>query len=279
MKLVTYEANGSTGTGVQLDDGIAPVAYPTMIDLIAAGDAGLAAAKRAGAGSERITGARLLAPIPQPGKILCCGVNYLSHQQENPAATLPSEPFFFSKLPSAVVGPDDPIVMPYSECQLDWEVEFAFVIGSTAKRVARDSALDHVFGYTLLHDVSARDVQFKDSQITLGKGFDSFSPIGPCIVTKDEIPDPQNVALACYVNGEQRQAGNTSDQLFPVAVLIETLSRNITLNPGDVVSTGTPAGVGAFRNPKLWLQPGDVCEIEAARIGRLRNPVVAGWTT
>jgi 2-keto-4-pentenoate hydratase/2-oxohepta-3-ene-1,7-dioic acid hydratase in catechol pathway len=127
--------------------------------------------------------------------------------------------------------------------------------------------------------VSARDVQFKDNQITLGKGFDSFSPIGPCIVTRDEIPDSQNVALACYVNGEQRQAGNTSDQLFPVAVLIESLTRNITLDPGDVVSTGTPAGVGAFRNPQLWLQPGDVCEIEAAGIGRLRNPVVAGWKT
>jgi 2,4-didehydro-3-deoxy-L-rhamnonate hydrolase len=277
MKLVTYEANGSEGVGVLLDDGIAPVGYPTMIELVGAGDDGLADARRAAAGPDRVAGARLLAPLPRPGKILCCGVNYLSHLQENPAATLPSEPFFFAKLPSAVVGPDDPIVMPYPECQLDWEVEFAFVVGRTAKRVARDRALDHVYGYTLLHDVSARDVQFKDSQITLGKGFDTFSPIGPCLVTKDELPDPQDVALACHVNGEQRQAGNTSDQIFPVATLVEALTRHITLFPGDVVSTGTPAGVGAFRNPKLWLKPGDVCEIEAAGIGRLRNPVVAGW--
>src|SRR5688572_25332531 len=147
------------------------------------------------------------------------------------------------------------------------------------KRVAEHEVMGCLAGYTLLHDVSARDVQFKDNQITLGKGFDSFSPIGPWIVTRDEIPDPQNVALACYVNGEPRQVGNTSDQLFPIVTLIEFLTRTITLHPGDVVSTGTPAGVGAFRDPKLWLNPGDVCEIEAEGIGRLRNPVIAGWTT
>src|SRR5262245_19804911 len=193
MKLVTYETNGSEGIGVLLDDGIAPVGCQTMIALIGAGDDGLADARRAADGPDRIAGARPLAPVPRPGKLRCCGVNYLSHLQENPTATLPEEPFFFAKLPSAVVGPDDPIVLPYPECQLDWEVEFAFVIGRTAKRVARDHALDHVFGYTLLHDVSARDVQFKDSQITLGKGFDSFSPIGPCLRSEEHTSELQSL--------------------------------------------------------------------------------------
>ena len=277
MRLVTYELNGSQGVGVLINGAIAPTSYRDMSALILAGDDGLAEARRAAAGGERVHGAKLLAPIPRPGKILCCGVNYLSHKEENPAATLPTEPFFFSKLPSAVIGPDEPIVIPYAECQADWEVEFAAVIGKRAKHVAREEALDCVFGYTLLHDVSARDVQFKDNQITLGKGFDTFCPIGPCIVTRDEIPDPQRVNLATYVNGEQRQQGNTADQLFPLATLIEFLTRIITLNPGDVVSTGTPAGVGAFRTPQVWLQPNEVCEIEGDVIGRLRNPVTAGW--
>jgi 2-keto-4-pentenoate hydratase/2-oxohepta-3-ene-1,7-dioic acid hydratase in catechol pathway len=278
MKLVTYEADGRRGIGVMDGDAVAPVgAYPDMIALIAAGAEGFTAAGAALAGSERVANARLLAPVPRPGKLLCCGVNYRSHGEENPNAVLPTEPFFFSKLPTAVVGPDDPIVKPFPECQLDWEVEFACVIGKEARRLSPANALDHVLGYTLLHDVSARDVQFKDAQITLGKGFDSFSPLGPWIVTKDELPDPQNVALAAYVNGEQRQAGHTSDQLFPLADLLSFLTRFVTLLPGDVVSTGTPAGVGAFRKPPLWLQPGDDCVIEAEGIGRLHNPVVAGW--
>lgn len=277
MRLVTYELNGSQGVGVLVEEAIAPTPYRDMIDLILAGDEGMAAARRAADGSERLRGAKLRAPVPRPGKILCCGVNYLSHKEENPAATLPTEPFFFSKLPSAVIGPDEPIVIPYAACQVDWEVEFAAVIGRRAKHVARERALDCVFGYTLLHDVSARDIQFKDNQITLGKGVDTFCPIGPCIVTKEDIPDPQCVNLATYVNGEQRQRANTAEQLFPLATLIEFLTRIITLNPGDIVSTGTPAGVGAFRTPQVWLRPNDVCEIEADVIGRLRNPVVADW--
>lgn len=278
MRLVTYEAEGRTGVGVMDGEAIAPVgAFPRMIALIEAGADGLAAAREALAGSDRVRRARLRAPIPRPGKLLCSGVNYRSHGEENPNAVLPTEPFFFSKLPTAVIGPDEPIVKPYPECQMDWEVEFAVVIGREARRLNPANALDHVFGYTLLHDVSARDVQFKDAQITLGKGFDTFSPLGPWIVPKDDLPDPQQVALATYVSGEQRQRGNTSDQIFPLPDLLTFLTRYITLLPGDIVSTGTPAGVGAFRTPQVWLQPGDECVIEAAGIGRLRNPVVAGW--
>jgi 2-keto-4-pentenoate hydratase/2-oxohepta-3-ene-1,7-dioic acid hydratase in catechol pathway len=174
-------------------------------------------------------------------------------------------------------------VIPTPETKADWEVEFAFIIGRRAKNVAVADALDHVFGYTLLHDVSARDIQFdwskrtQDSQITLGKNPDTFSPIGPEIVTKDEIPDPGNVRLATYVNGEQKQAGTTADWLFPIPVLVEFLTRVITLEPGDLVSTGTPAGIGCFRDPPEYLRPGDEVTIEAEGIGQLTNPVVAGW--
>src|SRR5688572_30653710 len=154
MRLVTYAADGRQGVGVMEGEAVAPIgAFPDMVGLIAAGNAGLAAAHAALAGSERIATSRLLAPIPRPGKLLCCGVNYCSHGEENPNAVLPTEPFFFSKLPTAVIGPDDPIVKPFPECQLDWEVEFAAVIGKEARRLNPANALDHVVGYTLLHDV------------------------------------------------------------------------------------------------------------------------------
>lgn len=269
MRLVTYEHQARLGVGLRVDGGIAPTAYDDMVALIRDG----ATPSPTG---DPFEPDRLLAPL-RPGKILCSGVNYRSHGDENPDAKMPEEPFFFAKLPNAVGGPGDPIVIPTPETKTDWEVELAFVIGKRAKKVAAAGAMAHVFGYTLLHDVSARDIQFKDAQITLGKNPDGFAPLGPEIVTKDELPDPGNVRLATYVNGEQRQAGSTSEWLFPIPVLIEFLTRIITLEPGDVVSTGTPAGVGCFRRPELYLQPGDEVTIEAEGIGRLTNPVVAGW--
>jgi 2-keto-4-pentenoate hydratase/2-oxohepta-3-ene-1,7-dioic acid hydratase in catechol pathway len=197
--------------------------------------------------------------------------------QENPEATMPGEPFFFAKLPNAVSGPGDPIVVPTSETKTDWEVELSFVIGKRATHVSAVSAMEHVFGYTLLNDVSARDVQFKDAQVTLGKNPDGFCPLGPELVTADEIADPGDVRVASYVNGEQMQSASTSEWLFPIPALIESITRLITLEPGDLVSTGTPAGVGCFRKPPVYLQPGDEVTIEAEGIGRLTNPVVAGW--
>lgn len=277
MRLVRYEHAGEIEIGVQTGDQVVPTGHRAMLEVIEAGDAGLATIAEATTRGDAIEGAKILAPIRAPGKILCCGVNYLSHKDENPDATLPSEPFFFSKLPSAVVGPDDPIVIPGPESRVDWEVEVAVVIGRTARRVAAADALDHVFGYTILHDVSGRDVQFKDNQITLGKGFDSFCPLGPCVTLKDEIPDPQALILSTYLNGERVQHDSTSGQLFPVATLIEFLSRHITLEPGDVVSTGTPGGVGFFFKPQRFLRPGDTVTLEVDKIGRLSNPVVAGW--
>jgi 2,4-didehydro-3-deoxy-L-rhamnonate hydrolase len=218
---------------------------------------------------------RLLAPIPRPGKILCSGINYRSHLQENPAAVLPEEPFFFAKLPSTVIGPSQPIICPRRSQQVDYEIELAVVIGSKMKETAEAEAMEHVFGYTILHDVSARDVQFRDHQITLGKNFDTFCPIGPCVVTRDEIPRPDQIRLKTLLNGQTMQDGSTSDWLFSLPRLLSFLSQRITLEPGDIVSTGTPAGVGVFRKPPIFLKPGDVVRLEADQIGVLQNNVTS----
>ena len=276
MRLVTYEHDGRTGVGIDGDGGVAPTAFDDMAALIRDG----ATPEPTG---DPFKPDRLLAPV-RPSKVLCCGINYRAHGEEaaGPAKVL-EDPYFFAKLPTAVAGPGDPIVIPFPEAKVDWEVEFAFVIGRRAKNVAAADALDVVYGYTLLHDVSARAIQLdwtsrtQDSQITLGKNPDGFSPIGPAIVTKDEIPDPGNVRVATYVNGVQKQDASTSDWIFPIPVLIEFLTRVVTLEPGDVVSTGTPSGIGYFRDPPEFLQPGDEVTIEAEGIGRLTNPVVAGW--
>ena len=217
---------------------------------------------------------KVLAPIPRPGKILCSGINYHGHMEENPGAKLPTEPFFFSKLPTAVIGPGEPIVHPRLTRQMDYEVEFAVVIGRNMRRTPPEQAMDCVAGYTILHDVSARDVQFKDNQITLGKNFDTFCPMGPCIVTKDEMPNPGNVPLRSLLNGKVMQDGTTADWVFPLPELLSRLSQVMTLEPGDVVSTGTPAGVAVFRKPQIFLQPGDMVRLEIEGIGVLENPVV-----
>src|SRR5688500_13797026 len=186
---------------------------------------------------ERLTYAfeevKLLAPIPRPGKILCSGINYRSHKEENPDASTPTEPFFFSKLPSCVIGPGGPIIKPAQTSQLDYEVEFAVVIGRSMKSTPETEVMDCVAGYTILHDVSARDVQFKDNQITLGKTFDTFCPLGPCIVTRDESLDPSQVKLRSYVNGKLMQDGSTADWIFPMPRLLSFLSGVMTLEPGD----------------------------------------------
>jgi 2-keto-4-pentenoate hydratase/2-oxohepta-3-ene-1,7-dioic acid hydratase in catechol pathway len=218
---------------------------------------------------------KLLAPVPRPGKILCSGINYRGHKEENPNATLPTEPFFFSKLPSAVIGPGEPIVHPRQTQQLDYEVEFAVVIGKPMRKTAEREVMESLAGYTILHDVSARDVQFKDNQITLGKNFDTFCPLGPCLVTPDELTDPGNVKLRSLLNGRVMQEGSTADWIFPLPTLLHRLSQVMTLEPGDVVSTGTPAGVGIFRKPPLFLKPGDVVRLEIEGIGVLENPVVS----
>jgi 2-keto-4-pentenoate hydratase/2-oxohepta-3-ene-1,7-dioic acid hydratase in catechol pathway len=277
MRLVTYAGEGRTGVGVRVDGGVVDVGFETMLDLIAAGESGRERAAVAADRAQVAEGAKVLAPVPAPGKILCSGINYASHKEENPDAVMPEEPFFFAKLSSAVVGPDEPIVIPTPQTQTDYEVELAVVIGRTAKNVREEAALDYVFGYTVLNDVSARDIQFKDNQLTLGKGVDTFSPLGPEIVTADEIRDPSSLHVASYLNGEQMQSSATSEMLFTPARLIAAVSQIITLHPGDVITTGTPAGVGCFRDPPVYLQPGDEITVEVDAIGQLTNPVAAGW--
>ena len=273
MKLVRYDAGHGPAVGLMDgQDRVWPTGLTKMSEVIGAGRV-----PEPLKGTQPIIGARLLSPIERPGKVLCAGVNYLSHKDENPSAVFPTVPFFFSKLPTAVVGPGDPIVLPERTSEVDYEVELALVIGRRAKGLSEEDALTCVFGYTVANDVSARDVQFVDNQITLGKGFDTFCPLGPVIVPFQDLPDPQGVTVASYVNGERRQHERTAGMLFPVAQLLSFLSRHITLEPGDVVTTGTPAGVGTFRSPPEYLRPGDVVDVEVDVIGRLSNPVVAGW--
>lgn len=276
MRLVTYHAEGVTGVGVHLDGEVVDSGYTHMHTVIADGALGLTSVAEAAERARVIPEAKLLAPI-RPGKILCSGVNYASHAHENPGATMPEEPYFFSKLPSAVIGTGDVIRIPRETTLADYEVELAMVIGKQAFRISEENALDHVFGWTILNDVSAREVQFKDSQITLGKNPDTFAPLGPEIVTTEELGDWSTLRLSTTLNGRTLQDSSTSEMLFTPARLLAFLTDMITLEPGDIVTTGSPAGVGFFRDPPVYLRPGDTVTVSVDRIGDLTNPVEAGW--
>ncbi|MDP9364241.1 MAG: fumarylacetoacetate hydrolase family protein [Chloroflexota bacterium] len=288
MRLCTYERGGEVRVGVEADGKVHPTPYSDMMALILDGAAGLERARAATAAVPVVID-RLLAPLPRPGKIFGSGVNYQAHGEEGgPTAPPPEEPRIdFIKLASAVIGPGEPIVIPPHDrvikrpngFQVDYEVEFAVVIGKRAKNVGQAEALDHVFGYTLFNDVSARGVQFGPGgwlQADLGKNFDTFAPMGPVIVTPDEFPDLGAAHITATVNGERRQDAHLREQIFPIPVVIEWISSIITLEPGDCLSTGTPAGIGTFRDPPLFLQPGDVVTVAEDTIGELTNPVVAG---
>jgi 2-keto-4-pentenoate hydratase/2-oxohepta-3-ene-1,7-dioic acid hydratase in catechol pathway len=283
MRLYTFEADSRRQIGVERDGRLIPLPWPDMLALIHAGAAGLAAARRALAEATPASGyaldaVKILAPIPRPGKIICSGVNYRSHGDEEPDATLPETPGCFSKLPSTVIGPGEPIVHPRMTAQLDYEVEFAVVLARTLRKTPESEIMPAVFGYTVLHDVSARDIQFKEpqhNQITLGKNFDTFAPMGPCIVTPDELLHPDKLRLRTYLNGELLQDASTSDWIFSLPQMLSFFSHVFTLDAGDVITTGTPGGVGAFRNPPIWMKPGDIVVVEVEGIGRLENPIVA----
>lgn len=224
---------------------------------------------------------KLLAPIPRPRKnIFGIGLNYVEHVEESSraldtSADLPKQPIIFTKPPTTVIGPNDAVQHNAKLTQqLDWEVELAAVIGTQATRIEEKNALSHVFGYTVTVDISARDCR-RAGQWVYSKGMDTYAPLGPCIVTADEIPDPQALDLWLTVNGEIKQKSNTKFMLFSVAHLITDISAGMTLEPGDIIATGTPSGVGAGRTPQEWLHPGDVIEAHVQNIGTLRNPVVA----
>lgn len=222
---------------------------------------------------EPVTGRRL-APL-RPGKIIAIGLNYLDHIRET-GMERPVKPLIFTKFTTSIIGPEDPIVFDPAEVRrVDWEVELAAVVGSTARNVAVDDALGSIFGYTVGNDVSAREAQFADGQWIRGKSLDTFCPLGPVLVTADEVGDPQSLALGTRVNGEVMQQSNTSEMVFSVAELVAYCSRYFTLEPGDVVLTGTPWGCGEFMNPQRSLAPGDVVETWIDGIGILSNPVRA----
>jgi 2,4-diketo-3-deoxy-L-fuconate hydrolase len=218
--------------------------------------------------------ARLSAPVPRPGKLICIGLNYKDHALEQ-GAELPQSPMVFSKFATSVVGPDDPVVVPPGCTQPDYEAELAVVIGRVAKGVPKERAYEFVFGYCAFNDVSARDFQFADKQWQRGKSCDTFAPMGPYVATRDEIKNPHTLGIKLRLNGETMQSSRTDQLIFGVPELIEFLSASITLEPGDVIATGTPGGVGFARKPPVYLKAGDRMEVEIEGLGVLSNPVTS----
>jgi 5-carboxymethyl-2-hydroxymuconate isomerase len=273
MHLGVIEAAGGPRLVEAGGDGVADLGFAGDVGaLIAAGVAPGTLTRGAPAADGE--GERLLAPL-RPGKIVAIGLNYRDHVIESRVAE-PERPLVFTKFPSSVIGPEDEVVVDAELTErVDWEVELAVVIGRRMRNVPEAQALDHVFGYTVANDVSARDVQFGDVQWVRGKSFDTFCPLGPVVVTADELPDPQAVRLRTRVNGETMQDSSTAEMIFGVAELLAFCSRSFTLEPGDLLLSGTPWGCGDFMTPQRSLYPGDVVEVEAEGIGVLRNPVVA----
>jgi 2-keto-4-pentenoate hydratase/2-oxohepta-3-ene-1,7-dioic acid hydratase in catechol pathway len=216
---------------------------------------------------------RVGCPLSNPSKIICLGKNYTEHAREGNFDP-PERPLIFCKTPNTLNGPYDPIEMPRSTGQVDWEVELAVVIGTGGKRIPKAEAMACVAGYMVMNDVSGREAQFRDSQWFRGKSFDTFAPMGPAVVTSDEIPNPHALRLTAKVDGRTMQDGTTADMIFDIPTLIADISEDITLTPGDVISTGTPAGVGIFRDPPVVLEAGNVVECEIEGIGTLVNPVI-----
>ena len=213
-------------------------------------------------------------PIDRPGKIICVGLNYRDHAEEQGTA-LPEAPLLFAKWQNTLVGPGDPIVIPPVVTKCDYEAELGVVIGAQVRDVSAENALEAVAGYVCVNDVSARDLQFADGQWTRGKSPDTFCPVGPALVSRDDIPDPQTLPIRAILNGATVQESTTANMIFGVADVIAYVTRTITLEPGDLIATGTPAGVGAFRDPPLFMKPGDEITIEIDGLGALTNPVKA----
>ncbi len=287
MKLVTFSHHGATRLGALrtqngrqqvIDLNQANASIPAdMLAFLEAGEVALQAAQGAlnqAASGLDITQVQLLAPIPRPGKIICIGLNYSDHAAES-GQPIPQYPVVFAKYANAVVGPGEAIMLPKVTNQVDYEAELGFVIGKRGRYVSVDDAMNYVAGYLPINDVSARDYQMRTSQWTMGKIFDTFAPMGPALVTADEISNPHDLDICLTINGEVLQNSNTCNLIFGVPQLVASLSEVMTLEPGDVVSTGTPPGVGMARKPQRWLKPGDVVDIEIEGLGTLSNPVVA----
>ena len=292
MRLLTYERDGGARLGLLAGDRVIDAADadadaalpPDMLAFIEQGDDALDRARKVIADpaalgrATPVAGVRLLAPIPRPARnIVCVGLNYAEHASEsNVTMGIPEHAVYFTKPPSTVIGPEALVPLHANVSRrVDWEVELVVVIGRRGRDIPEEQAIDYVFGYTVGNDVTARDLQARHQQWYKGKGLDGFCPLGPWIVTKDELRDPQDLHLSLRVNGETKQDAHTSDMIFGVAKLIAVWSLGMTLEPGDLLMTGTPSGVGFARKPPEYLQAGDVMEAEIDGIGLLRNAMAA----
>ena len=282
MRFVTFEHNGHQHAGVISNDDVISLKSAGLPDMMAVLQGGpevfrrvevLLANPPAGA-TTPLTDVKLCSPVPKPTKIICVGLNYRDHAIES-KMEIPTRPTIFSKYNNTVIGAGDAIVLPKNSEKPDYEAEMAFVIGKGGRHIKADDWRDHVFGYMNLNDVSARDVQLAVSQWVMGKSFDTFAPMGPYLVTADEIADPHALDISLTVNGETLQHSNTRELIFKIPYLVEFCSGIMTLEAGDIISTGTPSGVGFSYNPPKWLKPGDEVVVKVEGLGELRNTCVA----
>jgi len=284
MRLVTYQSDQGPRVAGLRDGGLvdlnrADPAVPSCVkDLLRQGPAGLERARAALAAGpvSDVAGIKMLPPVPRPEKVICVGLNYVDHAKES-GHPVPKEPVIFCKFPTAVCAHGDPIVLPRLSTEVDYEAELVIVIGLGGRHIGPEQAGEHIAGYCCGNDVSARDWQIRKpgGQWLLGKSFDTFAPFGPALVTADEVPDPNRLAIQLRLNGRVMQDSSTAQFIFTVQKLVSYVSDVCTLAPGDVIFTGTPPGVGFARKPPVFLQPGDVVEVEVEKLGVLRNPAVA----
>lgn len=276
MKLIRFGPTGKERPGLQQSDGIVDLRhhYPEIPDI---DDTFFRQGWLQRLSHLKVAGkkmdVRLGPPVCRPSKIICLGKNYIEHAKEG-GFKVPEAPLLFSKTPNTLNGPCDPVVLPRSSGQIDWEVELAVVVSKEGKRIPPSQAYDHIAGYSVMNDVSGRQAQFADSQWFRGKSFDTFAPLGPALVTPDEIEDVRNLTLTAKVNGQVMQTGNTRDMIFDIPFLLANISEDITLMPGDIISTGTPAGVGIFRDPPVVLKAGDEVACRIDGIGAICNRFV-----
>lgn len=290
LRLVSYGERGRERAGLLLGEEIVDVnsidgAFPPTVrelleagrlaDLANAASAIEAGDRRAQVRSVSVREVRLGAPVPNASKVICLGLNYADHAREQQKEPPPA-PLLFAKAPSALSGPHDDIAIPKQDERVDCEAELAVVIGVATRNVGRTDAMGAVAGYMVFNDVSARTIQRGDRQWFRGKSFDTFAPCGPALVTRDEVADPHSLSIASYINEMPLQSSRTSELIFDIPYVISYISQAMTLLPGDIVATGTPAGVGVFRDPPVFLKPGDTVTIEIERLGRLRSKVIAG---
>lgn len=286
MRLVQFLKNNMQRVGVEIKQNgdiidltkFCPAIANDMVTFLKSGEEGLNAAKKAVATGEPVTArqeVQILSPITNPEKLLCIGMNYKDHCEEI-GAPIPQTPLVFSKMANCITHPGSNIIYPAISKQLDYEVELVAVIGKEGKHIEEKDALDYVVGFTVGHDVTARDlVEYNSGQFLLAKAFDTSNPLGPAIVTKDSIKDFNNLGIRCRVNSELRQNSNTKNMVFNISKCVSHISQLMTLKPGDIISTGTPPGVGCFRKPPIFLKVGDTIECEVDEIGSISNAIVA----